>query len=403
MLASNVSSEQLVTIISQGNKELMDHLIRIYGPNFYVEEKQENGQVLFLTPLSVATSHLCPERSDMVHYLYKAGADFNYFPLPEEFQQVRQYKHDTTGYALRILSYVSKGKWVAEHYDSIVKVLLTRGVKICNSKKDMDIFRLAMYAGIASPSALEQQLGVGIRREYGRDNTLLLQRENDLGLGEVQYLVQQGSALGNEEDKSLLLYTLDPGVAEYMMDAGYNVNVADKKGITPLMRFASWGNNDLISLAVSKGADKKATDLEGKTALDYGLQSSWSLVSLFGLHDQAVLHGKTKSYTVPDVLASPAETQDQILQEHINTYNNATTKEEILASLVEIKDLLSLFELHPLLMDRYWEMSGKHLSSFPDEIMKLSHSLIVDKDVAKAHLKTSGWAKYAEATVAMQK
>ncbi|MBL8714152.1 MAG: ankyrin repeat domain-containing protein [Alphaproteobacteria bacterium] len=59
------------------------------------------------------------------------------------------------------------------------------------------------------------------------------------------------------------------GIIEILLNYRAEIDARDKKGMTALMHAAKHGHKQFVEFLVFKGADKGATDNDGKTALDY--------------------------------------------------------------------------------------------------------------------------------------
>jgi hypothetical protein len=69
--------------------------------------------------------------------------------------------------------------------------------------------------------------------------------------------------------ESPLLYAVDVGIAERLLDAGADVDARDARGGTALMGAVMIGDGTMVDLLLERGADPDATDDVGRTALLY--------------------------------------------------------------------------------------------------------------------------------------
>lgn len=70
-------------------------------------------------------------------------------------------------------------------------------------------------------------------------------------------------------------------MVRFLLSAGAEVNDHDLEGQTPLMAAAAFGDVELVTLLIQKGADREAVDLAGRTA--------WNHAARNGHHDAAKL------------------------------------------------------------------------------------------------------------------
>lgn len=75
------------------------------------------------------------------------------------------------------------------------------------------------------------------------------------------------------------------GICKLLLDHGANVNAVADDGTTPLIIAAAGGKIDMVKLFLSKGADTKAKDISGLTALRWAENiTQATLDQLKGIH-----------------------------------------------------------------------------------------------------------------------
>jgi ankyrin repeat protein len=95
--------------------------------------------------------------------------------------------------------------------------------------------------------------------------------------------------LGKETALLLAAGQKDPNILQMLLDKGAHVNVADRSGLTPLMRAAMGGSLDFnlntrgrialpihVKLLIEHGADVNAQDDRNNTALSFALEARTS-------------------------------------------------------------------------------------------------------------------------------
>ena len=130
-----------------------------------------------------------------------------------------------------------------------------------NAIRENDLARLqSMTAG-----------GADVNLRDSRGSTPLMHAAAIGSLEAMKLLLKAGADVNakNGLDTTALIWgALDPAKVRLLVEAGANVNVRSKLGRTPLMVAASRpGSGDAVRLLLSKGADSKAADVRGSTAL----------------------------------------------------------------------------------------------------------------------------------------
>lgn len=96
------------------------------------------------------------------------------------------------------------------------------------------------------------------------------------------------------------------GTASALIDGGADVNRSDPDGMTALMMAAGYGNDDMVTLLLSRGADPKLADEKGRRALDYALTGVADIdrFTLFSCQDSTVALLSTITPAVKPLSAS---------------------------------------------------------------------------------------------------
>jgi hypothetical protein len=86
------------------------------------------------------------------------------------------------------------------------------------------------------------------------------------------------------------IHTNQLRTASALIDGGADVNCADSNGMTALMMAAGYGNDAMVALLLSRGADPKLADRAGRRALDYALTGVADIdkFTLFSCQDSTV-------------------------------------------------------------------------------------------------------------------
>lgn len=125
----------------------------------------------------------------------------------------------------------------------------------------------------------------------------------------VELLLKEGASVTPDAPAdSPLLVVRDVATATRLVELGADVNGASARGVTPLMRAVARNNEALVRFYLEKGADVKAADAAGNTAL-HGARSA-AVVKLLceaGADPAAVnVKGETALF---DILHTPATVQ----------------------------------------------------------------------------------------------
>ena len=103
----------------------------------------------------------------------------------------------------------------------------------------------------------------------------------DRSLAAVRFLLERGADTNQrfEYDSpidgrldgglTILMFAPTADVAMALLDAGAEVNVADGRGVTPLMRAAGSGRVEVVKVLLERNADTDARSADGRTAADF--------------------------------------------------------------------------------------------------------------------------------------
>ena len=155
----------------------------------------------------------------------------------------------------------------------------------------------------------------------------------------VEVLLNAGAAVSPAgAADSPLLVVRDVATATRLVELGADVNKASARGVTPLMRAVSRNDESLVLFYLEKGADVKAVDAEGNTAL-HGARSA-SMVKLLcdaGADASAVnAKGETALF---DILHTPATVQALVAAGvPLNVISNTTGMTALLAMLADNRE-----------------------------------------------------------------
>lgn len=125
----------------------------------------------------------------------------------------------------------------------------------------------------------------------------------------VELLLKEGASVTPDAPAdSPLLVVRDVATATRLVELGADVNGASARGVTPLMRAVARNNEALVRFYLEKGADVKAADAAGNTAL-HGARSA-AVVKLLceAGADPAAVNAKGET-ALFDILHTPATVQ----------------------------------------------------------------------------------------------
>jgi uncharacterized protein len=94
--------------------------------------------------------------------------------------------------------------------------------------------------------------------------------------------------------------------ARLLLDAGGNVNAADKYGYTALMEAASWNNYDDVAFLLERGADPRLKTVNGETVL--------TVVGISSLNDAKLIRLLISAGADPCVDSGGRKAADNIAQ-----------------------------------------------------------------------------------------
>ncbi|MDD5090589.1 MAG: ankyrin repeat domain-containing protein [Candidatus Wallbacteria bacterium] len=182
--------------------------------------------------------------------------------------------------------------------DKLLAILLKKGA---DPNKKYPHFGAALLC-VADRNEDERKLILKALLKYGanpdyEDNsytTPLIAACDDKILENVQALLRAGADPNrkNRDHDTPLIVAIkscfgDTAVIEALLEKRANPNLAGEFGITPLMvaaKMDEWIGKKVVPLLLEKGADQKAADIDGWTALDYAQKAGnpeiWNMIDL---------------------------------------------------------------------------------------------------------------------------
>ncbi len=234
-------------------------------PQYLLEKNQRANQLnLSLYNAILAQSVLGVEAA------INKGASVNYFHRPEEQKNSLQLASEE-GF-LDIVHLILKTKDIV--IDAIAAPSKTTALILASTNAHNHVMT----------ALIEANANVNMANMYG--NTALHEAARGLNIEGINILLRAGAKIiGNKKESTPLHFVcyeekdakLSVEVAELLINTveanqGEDavktlVNATDYRGMTPLLVCCTTGNINLLKLLKSKGADMKAADLEGRTAL----------------------------------------------------------------------------------------------------------------------------------------
>ena len=139
------------------------------------------------------------------------------------------------------------------------------------TQQDKDLILSAYNGQLASVEVLVKK-GANVNLQDQKKRTPLIFAASNGHTPVVEYLVGAGADVNAKDGggQTALSYASKRSfneTAAFLLENGAEVNVrGTKKGITPLMLAAGWGNKELVQMLLEHGADPNITNIFGKTA-----------------------------------------------------------------------------------------------------------------------------------------
>ncbi|KAK6194502.1 hypothetical protein SNE40_000126 [Patella caerulea] len=183
------------------------------------------------------TDYPKPPRHDLLHLAAKVGMASTVTYLVRKGAPLSD--DDNENNILHILAPHRKSEQIDQCVDTLIRAGLD--INAPNAKNETPIFLAALNGNVALVNALLQ---------------------NKCNLNTVA---------GDMEMSPLLASLIHPNIqiAEHLIKAGCDVNLADVNGFTPLMKAVKISNMNLIQLLLAHGADVNYKTKLGKSACDY--------------------------------------------------------------------------------------------------------------------------------------
>lgn len=155
-----------------------------------------------------------------------------------------------------------------ERLFDLVKVFLDRGAKL-NHLKWTKLMYAVVYGSLDDVKVALKKDKDSTKKDFLDRNAWLLSLEvGDLEKAKLLFsLAKQNNIEYIEEPLLHAACSKNPEVIEWLLEKGFNPNVANKDGITPLMQATYFGNSKGIKLLLKAGTPIDTADKNGETAL----------------------------------------------------------------------------------------------------------------------------------------
>lgn len=129
---------------------------------------------------------------------------------------------------------------------------------------------------------INKGVDVNFRDIAGFTPLIIAARKNYLQI--VEALLKAGARpdIADDYGQTPLMFTRDAGVIALLIRYKANVNIQDKRGMTPLMHMIVLNEPEAIKLLLAAGAQVAIKDKSGKSSLDYAQKNTEILAILQG-------------------------------------------------------------------------------------------------------------------------
>jgi ankyrin repeat protein len=201
----------------------------------------------------------------------------------------------------------------------------------------------------------------------------------------VEVLLERGADLRSAQrpGESPLLYAVDVGIAERLLDGGADVDARDARGGTALMGAVMVGDRAMVDLLLARGADPDATDSAGRTALLYATVLRFSEIQerLLGAGADRLPSPEVAMHEHGSYVGRYGDASGSILQ-------IVAEPGRLLLIERDAKGLLFANELRPLSPTRFYRANDPGAVIYE---MRVEDGRVT----SLAHTAISGWASFA--------
>lgn len=207
----------------------------------------------------------------------------------------------------------------------LVQLLLTRGVQVNSLDEDAISPLFSALEHGQDETIIKMLLGSGV--SLYQDEECILFHAISCGCSSTVLELLKDYMTEEQRRKiqwdSLLLQAIDKEAGKeciaWTLNGGAQVNLADSKGVTPLMKASACGFYDaVVTELVLQGSDVSQRDDEGKTALMYACEGEvWSGSVEILLKAGSSVNARAKNSLTPLMFSMPFQ-EDMMIQALIN-------------------------------------------------------------------------------------